>query len=178
MLDRMRLIAFLACICFVSLLRAEDGSRLWLRMERNADAADVRVERGTKRTATVDIAVRELKDYWKGGKVVLQKTADGPGRDGFAIKRTAEKVELTSASDCGLLYAAYELLRGQQLGDTLLIGGEMSYAPSYDLRILNHWDNPNGTIERGFAGRSLWKWARMPCLSSAVRACVKRWRTG
>lgn len=162
MLDRMRLIAFLACICFASLLRAEDGSRLWLRMERNADAADVRVERGTKRTATVDIAVRELKDYWKGGKVVLQKTADGPGRDGFAIKRTAEKVELTSASDCGLLYAAYELLRAQQLGDTLLIGGEMSYAPSYDLRILNHWDNPDGTIERGFAGRSLWKWDELP----------------
>ena len=160
----MRLIAFLACVCFVSLLRAEDGSRLWLRMERNADAAEVRVERGTKRTATVDIAVRELEDYWKGGgKVVLRVAEDGSARDGFSIGRTEkEEMVLTSASGQGLLYAAYGLLRMQQVGDTLGVGQTVSDAPAYDLRILNHWDNPDGTIERGYAGRSIWRWDELP----------------
>lgn len=160
----MRLVVLLVCACFVSLLRAEDGSRLWLRMERNADAAEVRVERGTKRTATVDIAVRELEDYWKGGgKVVLRVAEDGPARDGFSIGRTEkEEMVLTSASGQGLLYAAYGLLRMQQVGDTLGVGQTVSDAPAYDLRILNHWDNPDGTIERGYAGRSIWRWDELP----------------
>ena len=34
--------------------------------------------------------------------------------------------------------------------------------PVYDLRILNHWDNPDGTVERGYAGRSLWNWEELP----------------
>lgn len=162
--ERMRLVVLLVCACFVSLLRAEDGSRLWLRMERNADAAEVRVERGTKRTATVDIAVRELEDYWKGdGKVVLRVAEDGPARDGFSIGRTEkEEMVLTSASGQGLLYAAYGLLRMQQVGDTLGVGQTVSDAPAYDLRILNHWDNPDGTIERGYAGRSIWQWDELP----------------
>lgn len=160
----MRLVVLLVCACFVSLLRAEDGSRLWLRMERNADAAEVRVEWGTKRTATVDIAVRELEDYWKGGgKVVLRVAEDGPARDGFSIGRTEkEEMVLTSASGQGLLYAAYGLLRMQQVGDTLGVGQTVSDAPAYDLRILNHWDNPDGTIERGYAGRSIWQWDELP----------------
>ena len=162
--ERMRLVVLLVCACFVSLLRAEDGSRLWLRMERNADAAEVRVERGTKRTATVDIAVRELEDYWKGGgKVVLRVAEDGPARDGFSIGRTEkEEMVLTSASGQGLLYAAYGLLRMQQVGDALGVGQTVSDAPAYDLRILNHWDNPDGTIERGYAGRSIWQWDELP----------------
>ena len=35
-------------------------------------------------------------------------------------------------------------------------------AQTYELRLLNHWDNPNGTVERGFAGRSIWKWEEIP----------------
>lgn len=35
-------------------------------------------------------------------------------------------------------------------------------AQSFELRLLNHWDNPNGTVERGFAGRSIWKWEEIP----------------
>ena len=34
--------------------------------------------------------------------------------------------------------------------------------PAFGLRILNHWDNLDGTIERGYAGRSLWKWDELP----------------
>lgn len=35
-------------------------------------------------------------------------------------------------------------------------------AQQYELRLLNHWDNPNGTVERGFSGHSIWKWEEIP----------------
>ncbi|MDE5739006.1 MAG: hypothetical protein K2H92_01655, partial [Bacteroidaceae bacterium] len=35
-------------------------------------------------------------------------------------------------------------------------------AQTFELRLLNHWDNPNGTVERGYAGRSIWKWDEIP----------------
>ncbi len=37
-----------------------------------------------------------------------------------------------------------------------------SFAQSFELRLLNHWDNPNGTVERGYAGHSIWKWEEIP----------------
>ncbi len=38
----------------------------------------------------------------------------------------------------------------------------LTWGQTYELRLLNHWDNPNGTVERGFAGRSIWKWEEIP----------------
>ena len=64
-------------------------------------------------------------------------------------------MELSSASDRGVLYAAYDLLRRQQTGDLLSDGAVVAEMPSYDIRILNHWDNPDGTVERGSPFRSL-----------------------
>ena len=83
-------------------------------------------------------------------------------RDGFTICRKGLDVELSSASDNGVLYAAYDLLRRQQAGDLLSDGVAVTERPSYDIRILNHWDNPDGTVERGYAGRSIWKWDELP----------------
>ena len=161
--DGMRFFVFLISVLFVSSLRAEDGSRLWLRMEQNAKAAEVRVERGTKRTPTIDIAARELENYWKGGcRLSLRVSPDGAARDGFTLRRSGDVVEMSSASDRGVLYAAYTLLRMQQVGDSLREGQVVAETPAYDLRILNHWDNPNGTVERGYAGRSIWKWDELP----------------
>lgn len=148
---------------FVLSLHAEDGHRLWLRMERNALPADVSLSESTERTATLDIASRELKDFWKGeGRVLLRVSKDGVMRDGFTICRKGLDVELSSASDNGVLYAAYDLLRRQQAGDLLSDGVAVTERPSYDIRILNHWDNPDGTVERGYAGRSIWKWDELP----------------
>jgi alpha-glucuronidase len=50
------------------------------------------------------------------------------------------------------LYGVFELLRQQQ---TLQNQSEKVYNPSYELRLLNHWDNLNGTVERGYAGSSI-----------------------
>lgn len=150
-------------VFFVFGLRAEDGHRLWLRMERNAKAADVRVDRSAKNTPTLEIAVNELENYWKGaGRIVLYVSPDAPARDGFRLQRSGDEVRVASATDRGVLYAAYALLRMQQTGQVLMDGQTVEEVPSYDLRILNHWDNPDGTVERGYAGRSIWKWDELP----------------
>jgi alpha-glucuronidase len=41
-------------------------------------------------------------------------------------------------------------------------GIDLAETPAVDLRLLNHWDNPNGYVERGYAGRSIWDWWRLP----------------
>ena len=148
--DRMKNWLWIIGLFFVLSLHAEDGHRLWLRMERNAVPADVRLVEGTRRTDILDIASRELKDFWKGeGRVLLCVSKGGATRDGFTIRKKGQDMELSSASDRGVLYAAYDLLRRQQTGDLLSDGAVVTEMPSYDIRILNHWDNPDGTVERG-----------------------------
>ena len=95
----------------------------------------------------------ELQTYWKGGPVLL-KRKKGLTNDSYTITSQNVKTVISAANDAGLLYGAYHLLRLQQTGqscDNL----DISEQPAYDLRILNHWDNPNGTVERGFAGKSI-----------------------
>ena len=123
----------------------EDGSRLWLRLD-NANATAVIT--GVKGTA-----MTELQTYWQGGPVVL-KRQKGIAKDGYTIKSQSRKTVISAASDAGLLYGAYHLLRLQQTGQSCE-NLDIREEPFYDLRILNHWDNPNGTCERGFAGKSI-----------------------
>lgn len=159
----MRLLCLLWLLCCSVWLRAEDGSRLWLRMERNAVAAEVRMGRGTERTPVLDVALRELETYWRGReRIVLQVSPEGPGRDGFALRRERGTVDVVSASDRGVLYGAYALLRRQQTGEVPGEGQILEEVPSYDLCMLDHWDNLDGTVERGYAGRSIWKWDELP----------------
>lgn len=158
-----KLILALASLLCLQTVRAEDGHRLWLRMNPNGRAADVRIEKGTSKTPTLRIAEQELKDYWKGDtKLTLSVSSKAPQRDGFSISRKGEQVYVSSATDCGVLYAAYALLRMQQTGDSLYNGQVRMETPAYDIRILDHWDNPDGTIERGYAGKSIWKWDELP----------------
>ena len=122
----------------------EDGSRLWLRL----DTVNTSTITGIKGTA-----MTELQTYWKGNPVVL-KRQKGIAKDGYTIKSQDGKIVITAASDAGLLYGAYHLLRLQQTGKSCDML-DIREQPAYDLRILNHWDNPNGTVERGFAGHSI-----------------------
>lgn len=68
---------------------------------------------------------------------------------------------VASIGEIGTLYGAFDLLRRIQTSNqwTAL---KVDEQPRLKLRILNHWDNPDGSIERGFAGRSLWKWQELP----------------
>ena len=136
-------------LCLSALLvgtaSAHDGSQLWLQ--------------GPAPTATsaFDIAKAELAQNWKGGEpgfsfAKLRKKDEPVGS--FSITIKAGTPTIFSATDIGMLYGAYHLIRLQQTGanvtDTAFVE-----KPSYDIRILNHWDNLNGTIERGYAGRSI-----------------------
>lgn len=155
-----RLLLSFVALLFVSLLsmHAEDGSRLWLRYPTGA-AGDVRIS--GKESATLRLARQELSDGWSGGAVTLRRQSDKRLKsDGFAVKRSGDGYLVTSPSDAGLLYAAYYLLRCQATG--ALPTDEVVENPQYELRVLNHWDNLDGSVERGYAGRSLWKWSQIP----------------
>lgn len=139
--------------CFLN-VRAEDGRRLWLRMR---SAGGVRVECRAD-SPTARIAADELRTYWNGGDVRLAIDTAMPDDDGYAIARDADGTLIISARrDVGLLYGAYGLLRRRQTGGTM--SDAVEEHPQFDLRILNHWDNLDGSIERGYAGQSIF-WGR------------------
>jgi alpha-glucuronidase len=130
-------------------LNAEDGHNLWLR---NVQPNKVEIICSEK-SATLDIAKQELQNGWigeQGGKVILTLKKDKRIKnDGFILY--PDKVQANT--HLGILYGVYEFLRRQQTG--LFVRGEIISNPSYEHRILNHWDNLNGTIERGYAGLSI-----------------------
>ena len=133
---------------------SEDGSRLWLRYNK-VNTCQVKTN---GQSPTIDIAVRELSDYYQGPTVtlVIDKEQKEPLiNDGFIIKNDTIK----ACNDLGLLYGAYELLRLQKEDNPLLRSKEFKRGiksePYYSLRLLNHWDNLDGSIERGYAGNSI-----------------------
>lgn len=156
-------------VCFLSLaltLWAEDGSRLWLRQTPVNQASVCCLVT----SPTLTVAREELAALWKGGEVDLQLCADEThrrlGKEGYTIRTSEGKTVLEAATEQGLLYATYHLLRLQAEGaDCTRL--DIREKPAFDIRVLNHWDNLDGTIERGYAGRSLWKWVELPDSVSA-----------
>lgn len=148
-----------AGMLFSMSVMAYDGSRLWLPA-----AVDGRHDVSVKLEAkgeSASIAAQELRDHWRGGDVVLREKRDKSlGKEGYRIVPGDANITVTANSGIGLLYGAYHLLRLQSTGatpDTTIVE-----TPAFDMRVLNHWDNLDGTIERGYAGRSLWKWDELP----------------
>lgn len=120
--------------------------------------------------ATLNIAHRELQ-RWKGTPVELVlKKEKQLLPEGFHIRRTADKLTITSPGETGLLYGVYHLLRLQDMHncdqlrkvETRMQEEGITENPAYSLRILNHWDNLDRTVERGYAGQSLWNWDELP----------------
>lgn len=149
---------FYIAIVFVTQMAAEDGSHLWLRLPVNAHA-EISAPR---QSPTLNIAVEELQQAWKGAPVrlVIQKDKQLQP-EGFRIRHEDNKITLTSPTETGLLYAAYHLLRMQETGQDV-VEAQTTENPAYNLRILNHWDNMDRTVERGYAGQSLWNWEELP----------------
>lgn len=94
------------------------------------------------------------------------------GNEGFVIRQpllAGRRVTIVAAnSDIGALYGTFALLRELQMArpaDALA----MTSSPRVQRRILDHWDNLDGTVERGYAGRSLWDWSSLPALSPRYR---------
>ncbi|RZJ75722.1 MAG: alpha-glucuronidase [Flavobacterium sp.] len=131
--------------------KAENGHDLWLR---NKSAKNVSVNI-SKKSAVLEIAVNEIKKGWQGkdGATVKFEFSNDASiyGDGFKLENT----RILAKTDLGILYGAFELLRRQLVGKT---SGSYTSNPSYSRRILNHWDNLDGSVERGYAGKSIfWK---------------------
>nr|WP_315396695.1 alpha-glucuronidase [uncultured Sphingobacterium sp.] len=160
----MKISCFLLLFIFpFSCLRAEDGSKLWLRY------VPVSKEIAQTRSITVaaenPIAVRaqqELITFWRGQSIDLKLDKKLPYlKDGFKITGHSERIKVVANEPVGLLYAAYHLLKLQET-DQQVSSLNVEEIPSFDIRMLNHWDNLDRTVERGYAGYSLWKWDELP----------------
>lgn len=124
---------------------AEDGHALWLRYKPCGKANIIAPQGG----ATLQTAVDELKRYWQGPELKLILNPRLKDDDGFLYNGDS----ICSHSELGLLYGAYEALRLQVQEAYPGLGGYT--APKFSRRILNHWDNLDGTIECGYAGKSI-----------------------
>ena len=138
-------IIFLFSIVFVN---AQNGHELWLRPVK-ANPVNVICKQNSP---TLSIAKQELLDRWQGdnnASVTLTIKKDKAlKKDGFRLGKNSVQAN----TDAGILYGVYELLRRQQTSEP--INNEI-FNPSYEVRILDHWDNLNGTVERGYAGNSI-----------------------
>lgn len=163
------MLLFRICILIVlyslsfSDLYADDGSRLWLRYTKVSE--EIKKQRKIVVKANEPIillAQKELNDFWRGSSIELKlDRKEKRLKDGFLINGKENKITVVAYEPVGLLYAAYHLLRLQETQQELS-RLNIQEIPSYDIRILNHWDNLDRTVERGYAGHSLWNWAELP----------------
>lgn len=123
---------------------------------------DIPLISATGRNGTIIISKADnLGDLNLSIKNDLQKT----GTEGFLLlsKTVNEKkcIIITANTDMGVLYGVFHFLRLLQTGQSIS-NLHITSAPKLKLRLLNHWDNLNRTVERGYAGFSIWNWHTLP----------------
>jgi alpha-glucuronidase len=138
-------------------------------------AAQTELERGLR-----DLLGRGLPtagDVEKPGALVIGTPGSSPlvaglglelesaGREGYVVRSVRLKgypaTVIAANEDIGVLYGAFHFLRLLQTRQ-LLSEIDVAEAPGVRLRMLNHWDNLDRTVERGYAGASIWDWHRLP----------------
>lgn len=163
----------------------DDGYRLWLKYDRIADAGKREAYARSAQFIAVDgsspvlkSAAGELQTGLQGllGKSVPIVTNGGnraggillttgpipsSNNEGYQVTKKQNTLVITGKSDAGVLYGAFAFLRQLQTGQPI-DNLSLTSSPKVRYRLLNHWDNVNGTIERGYAGSSLWKWYELP----------------
>ena len=133
----------------IFLQKTSDGSMLWL----NKQGYNTCLVKGmTDKDATLSIAKDELTKYYKGKEVSIRIDPLLNLGEGYMLTDSS----IIASSSIGILYGAYDLLRLQETGNLSHLS--KTEKPAVNLRILNHWDNLDGSIERGYAGKSIWKW--------------------
>ena len=149
-----------------------DGSQLWLGKQY---ANSCQVISQLPDDATAKIAKQELENNWRGKNVELKIDKSLNLGEGYNIyarpalqgDNIQYEATITASNPIGLLYGAYELIRLQNTDAyNTGSGNQQNFSKAIDetekpqvgLRILNHWDNLDGSIERGYAGKSIFKW--------------------
>ena len=98
-------------------------------------------------------------------KFIDTNTLSDLGQEGYLIysvnDNSKNSILIIANSDIGLLYGAFHFLRLLQTCQSI-DSLNIVEKPKIRYRILNHWDNLDGSIERGYAGKSLWKWKELP----------------
>ena len=184
-----RLIVCIFVLGFIFSSHAEDGSQLWLRFHSVHPQKQL-FSGVTGTTATT--AMTELQHDWmemtgkplyQTNKIENNSLVIGTirsenirsfglsnelkqlGDEGYIIKTIQQKnnhlTVIASLTDKGLLYGVYNLLRLIQT-DRSIDNLNITEKPSYHVRVLDHWDNLDGSVERGYAGRSIWRWDELP----------------
>lgn len=156
-----------------------DGSGLWFTNSINKDAeASLKINiSGTKDdNPTINIVKKELQDMGLSGNVYIVLKKNKKGNDAYSINSYDGNITIKSASAQGILYATYDLLRRKSLGENIY-NLNIEESPAYTIRALNHWDNPDRSVERGYAGYSLWDWTNLPEVTNDryeqyARACA------
>ena len=124
---------------------------------------DFPIGTSVNRANSLVIGTPENSDIVK--KLDLGDSLKDLGDDGFLIKNMQVDgkncIVIVANKDIGLLYGTFNLLRLMQT-EKPLSNLNISSKPKIQYRLLDHWDNVNGSIERGYAGRSLWKWNELP----------------
>ncbi|MGS2741028.1 alpha-glucuronidase family glycosyl hydrolase [Sinomicrobium sp. M5D2P17] len=107
------------------------------------------------------LIVRKAENLSPEMRQKLQKDISEITKDGFLIRSVENNIVITAQNDIGILYGTFHFLRHlqQQLP---LKNIRILEVPKTDIRVLNHWDNLDRTVERGYAGASIWKWHRLP----------------
>ncbi len=132
-------------------LFAETGYDAWLRYSSSESVHSIVVEGNS---ALLENARQELERGANVSALIELRTSSGLKPDGYSLKTSGGKIVITGADDRGVLYGAFGLLRKIALGESVAKLDEKS-EPRVPVRWVNHWDNLDGSIERGYGGRSI-----------------------
>ena len=95
----------------------------------------------------------------------MKLSLPAPGSQGYAIRSTTigghRALIVAAEDDVGVLYGVFHLLRLLQTRQSL-DAVELQETPAFRFRVLNHWDNLDRSVERGYAGQSIWDWHKLP----------------
>ncbi|GAB3931494.1 alpha-glucuronidase family glycosyl hydrolase [Larkinella terrae] len=185
MSSKLIFLLLLTTLCKAGTPDRDDGYRLWLKYDLIKDAtkraAYARSTQLIVLNSTSPIQKTAAEELQTGLQGLLGKTvpivASAGGKtggitlttnaaaslnsEGYQLSNQQNTITITGKTDAGVLYGAFALLRQFQ---TLQPIDRLSLTsnPKIQHRMLNHWDNTDGSIERGYAGQSLWKWYELP----------------
>ncbi len=148
---RFLLASFIASLC-ISAFAERGDSQLWLPTSEKGATVEYKGKNQQASKAAEILSTYSPNDYFHTIKLE-QKKIKGIPEDGYkvSVDSIAKTVTIFSSSGKGLLYGALSLYRPTSFYNN-------TDYPRHQVRILNHWDNLDGTVERGYAGKSIWNW--------------------